>query len=176
MARARAPPRIGSGSAAIENLPLFPLGAVLFPGGSLPLRIFETRYMDMAKACLREGAPFGVCLIREGREVGAPATPFDVGTLATIEAWDMQQLGMLQIVARGGQRFRILERRVQPDGLLRASVEILADDADAGAAWRAADELPLPLELKQALLELPDAAARSALLRDLARKLSAGER
>jgi hypothetical protein len=132
--------------------------------------------MDMAKACLREGAPFGVCLIREGREVGAPATPFDVGTLATIEAWDMQQLGMLQIVARGGRRFRILERRVQPDGLLRASVEILADDADAGAAWRAADELPLPLELKQALLELPDAAARSALLRDLARKLSAGER
>jgi uncharacterized protein len=148
---------------------------VLFPGGSLPLRIFETRYMDMAKACLRDGAPFGVCLIREGREVGAPATPFDVGTLATIESWDMQQLGMLQIVARGGQRFRIHERRAQPDGLLRATVELLPDDADAGTAWRAADELPLPLELRQAMLELPDARARIDLLRELARKLSGGE-
>ena len=149
---------------------------MLFPGGGLPLRIFEARYMDMAKTCLREGTPFGVCLIREGKEVGAPATPFDVGTLATIESWDMQQLGVLQIVARGGRRFRILDCLAQPDGLLRATAELLPDDADADSAWRAADELPLPPALRQTLLELPDARARIELLREIARKLSGEER
>ena len=103
---------------------------MLFPGGRLPLRIFEQRYMDMAKACLRDGSPFGVCLIVEGKEVGAPATPSEVGTLARIESWDMPQLGLLEVSARGEQRFRIVERRVQPDGLARASVERLADDPD----------------------------------------------
>lgn len=148
---------------------------MLFPGGSLPLRIFETRYMDMAKACLRDGAPFGICLIREGREVGAPATPFEVGTLATIESWDMQQLGLLHIVARGGQRFRVVNHRAQPDGLLRATVELLPDETDGSSVWRAADELPLPPALRQALLELPDSAARMDLLREIARQLSGGK-
>jgi hypothetical protein len=115
----------------MRALPLFPLKTVLFPGGRLPLRIFERRYMDMAKACLRDGTPFGVCLIREGAEVGSPATPVEVGCLARIAAWDMPQLGMLHITARGEQRFRILERRVQPDGLARADVELLSEDADA---------------------------------------------
>jgi hypothetical protein len=112
------------------NLPLFPLNAVLFPGGRLPLRIFEQRYMDMAKVCLKEGSPFGVCLIREGKEVGDPAVPADVGTLARISHWDMPQLGLLEVVALGAQRFRIKDRRVQPDGLGRASVETLSDDED----------------------------------------------
>ena len=114
------------------QVPLFPLHTVLFPGGRLPLRIFEQRYMDMAKACLRDGAPFGVCLIREGAEVGAPATPSEVGTLARIGTWDMPQLGLLQVVAHGEQRFRILERRVQADGLARASIERLAEAPDTG--------------------------------------------
>jgi len=104
---------------------------VLFPGGRLPLRIFEQRYLEMAKACLRDSSPFGVCLIREGTEVGAAATPADVGTLARISAWDMPQLGLLQVTALGERRFRILERRVQPDGLARASVELLPEEADA---------------------------------------------
>ena len=156
----------------MDDLALFPLGAVLFPGGRLPLRIFEARYMDMAKACLRDGVPFGVCLIREGTEVGAPATPFEVGTLARISEWDMQQLGLLQIVATGGARFRILERRTQPDGLQRARVELLAEEPDGDQAWQLADQIPLPLALRQALLELPDAPARLALLRDIARRLS----
>jgi Lon protease-like protein len=115
----------------MHELPLFPLNTVLFPGGRLPLRIFERRYMDMAKACLRDGTPFGVCLIREGAEVGSPATPVEVGCLARIAAWDMPQLGLLHITARGEQRFRILERRVQPDGLARADVELISEDADA---------------------------------------------
>jgi len=115
----------------VNELPLFPLGAVLFPGGLLPLRLFEQRYLEMAKACLRDSAPFGVCLIREGAEVGAPATPETVGCLARIVQWDMQQFGLLQIVAQGGQRFRIVERRLQDDGLARASVALLPEEADA---------------------------------------------
>ncbi len=115
----------------MNDVPLFPLNAVLFPGGRLPLRIFEQRYMDMAKACLRDGSPFGVCLIREGREVGAPATPVEVGCLARIGHWDMPQLGVLQITALGAQRFRIVERKVEASGLGRASIELLPGDTDA---------------------------------------------
>jgi uncharacterized protein len=132
MERARASSRIGAGAAPIENLPLFPLNTVLFPGGRLPLRIFEQRYMDMAKACLRDSAPFGICLIREGAEVGEPASPMDVGCLARIGAWDMAQLGVLQVTAQGEQRFRIVERTVQGDGLARARVELLPPDSDGG--------------------------------------------
>ena len=113
-----------------EEIPLFPLGTVLFPGGLLPLRIFEQRYLEMGKACLRDGTPFGVCLIREGAEVGAPAVPEDIGCLARIVHWDMQQLGLLQIVAQGAQRFRIRERRNREDGLVLGSVELLAEEAD----------------------------------------------
>jgi Lon protease-like protein len=103
---------------------------VLFPGGRLPLRIFEQRYMGMAKVCLKEGSPFGVCLIREGSEVGKPAVPAGIGTLARIADWDMPQLGMLHVVARGEERFRIVEHRLEPDGLARAKVEVIADDQD----------------------------------------------
>ena len=104
---------------------------MLFPGGRLPLRIFEQRYLEMAKACLRDNSPFGVCLIREGAEVGAAATPAQVGTLARISAWDMPQLGLLQVTALGERCFRILERHVLPDGLARASVELLPEEADS---------------------------------------------
>jgi Lon protease-like protein len=112
-------------------LPLFPLNTVLFPGGRLPLRIFEQRYMDMAKVCLRDNAPFGVCAIRAGAEVGAPALPAEVGCLARIGEWDMPQLGLLQVVAHGESRFRILERRTEPSGLQRAHVELIPEDEDA---------------------------------------------
>ncbi len=116
---------------AVTELPLFPLNSVLFPGGRLPLRIFEQRYMNMAKACLRDGAPFGVCLIRDGKEVGSPATPVDVGCVARIAVWDMPQLGVLHISALGEQRFRLLGRRVQADGLALGSIELLREDRDA---------------------------------------------
>jgi len=118
-------------SGGIADLPLFPLRTVLFPGGRLPLRLFEQRYLTMAKACLRDESPFGVCLIREGGEVGAPASPYEVGCLARISAWDMPQLGVLQVLALGTRRFRIQERRVQADGLARASVALPEEEADA---------------------------------------------
>src|SRR5262245_12319732 len=108
------------------EIPLFPLNAVLFPGGLLPLRIFEQRYMDMVKVCLKEEKPLGICLLAEGQEVGDAATPHNVGTVATIAEWDMLQLGVLSIKARGGQRFRILERRSEASGLQYATVELVA--------------------------------------------------
>ena len=141
---------------------------MLFPRAPLPLRLFETRYLDMAKRCLREEAPFGVCLIVEGREVwqmsGAPAVPASIGCLARIEQWDMPQLGVLNIVARGAERFRLLERRVQPDGLAVGEVELLPEESEPGDASEKLATLlvalPLPLSLKQELLELPGARAR----------------
>lgn len=114
----------------MSEIALFPLNTVLFPGGRLPLRIFEQRYMGMAKACLRENLPFGVCLIQEGKEVGAPAIPVEIGCLARIASWDMPQLGLLQVIARGEERFRTLSRRVQEDGLIVAEVERLAEGED----------------------------------------------
>jgi Lon protease-like protein len=111
-------------------IPLFPLQSVLFPGGRLPLRIFEQRYMDMAKVCLKESASFGICLIASGEEVAAagrkPAVPHLVGTLAHIADWDMQQLGVLDIVAQGGERFRLLRHWAEDSGLLRGEIELMA--------------------------------------------------
>lgn len=111
----------------LPTIPLFPLRTVLFPGGALPLKIFEQRYMDMAKACLSDDAPFGICLIALGAEVGLPAQPHPVGTLARIARWDMQQLGVLQVVVHGGERFRILRSWAEPSGLLRGEVELLPE-------------------------------------------------
>ncbi len=148
-----------------EEVALFPLHAVLFPGGRLPLRIFEQRYMEMAKACLRDNAPFGVCLIHQGKEVGEPAVPVGVGCLARIAEWDMPQLGVLQVTARGESRFRILHQRVQADGLVRASIELLPEGDDAplpDAAARYAKLLERVIEQHPALLERPHRLDSSA--------------
>ena len=110
---------------SLRNIFLFPLGTVLFPGGLLPLKIFEQRYLEMTKVCLRDNLPFGVCLIHEGFEVGAPAAPHSVGCLATIEEWDMPNPGMFHLMARGGERFRIVETTVANNGLISGEVELL---------------------------------------------------
>lgn len=125
------------------RIPIFPLNAVLFPGGILPLKIFEQRYLDMAAACMKNGKPFGVCLIASGGETGAAAEPHPVGTLAEIRTWDMEQLGILMITAQGGRRFRIIESRVGPDNLLEASVELLADAVPAALPAESKRLLPL---------------------------------
>jgi Lon protease-like protein len=112
------------------KLPLFPLNTVLFPGGVLPLRIFEARYMDLARACLRTGEPFGVCLARRSSQSDPATGTEDIGCTATIQQWDMQQLGLLLVRTVGGERFRVLAREVQRDGLPVAEVEPIAADAD----------------------------------------------
>jgi Lon protease-like protein len=113
------------------DLPLFPLNAVLFPGGVLPLRIFEARYMDMVRACMRDEREFGICLIRKGPEVGAGAQPESIGCRAGITDFNMEQLGVLQISTIGTQRFRVLDTREEKDGLLLARTEPLESETES---------------------------------------------
>ena len=109
------------------EIPLFPLNAVLFPGGPLPLRIFETRYLDMVSRCLKREEGFGVCLIEQGNETG-PAHTYTVGTLARIRDWSSGADGLLKILALGDQRFRVTRVRTQHDGLNIGEVEWLPDE------------------------------------------------
>lgn len=125
------------------DIPVFPLTAVLFPGGLLSLKIFEQRYLDMVVAAIKDQTPFGVCLIASGQEVGAAAQPHPVGTLAHIVEADMQQLGILLLSVRGGRRFRIATQSIRPDGLLRAQVELLAEPPAQGVPAAQQGLLPL---------------------------------
>jgi Lon protease-like protein len=111
-----------------QSIALFPLNVVLFPEGPLPLRIFETRYVDMVRRCMREDQRFGVALIREGSEVG-PADTFEIGTMAKIVDFHQLSDGFLGLSCVGEQRFRIVSRSRQPDGLNLAGVESLAHEA-----------------------------------------------
>jgi Lon protease-like protein len=104
------------------EIPIFPLNTVLFPGGRLPLRIFEMRYVDMTKACIRDDAVFGVCQILDGRKAGTPAVPAPVGCTARITEWDVPAAGLFTLETRGEQVFRIVDHQVQRDGLIRAEV------------------------------------------------------
>lgn len=189
-------------------LPLFPLNTVLFPDGILPLKVFETRYIDMVRDCMKREAPFGVVLIKSGQEVGAVAEPETVGCLAHITDWDAPQLGVLLLRTQGGARFRILETRSSGQHL-EARVEMLetipsvlakqhlscADTlklvihdisakghAEQGAdfenpfpatlqfndaGWvanRWSEILPIPLKVRQKLLELGDPQSRLTII------------
>ncbi|HSC23934.1 MAG TPA: LON peptidase substrate-binding domain-containing protein [Casimicrobiaceae bacterium] len=187
----------------LESLPLFPLHTVLFPEGLLPLKVFEQRYVEMTKACLRDERPFGVCLIVEGDEVargyGSVPEIARVGTLARINDVDMPQMGILHVATQGGGRFEVRSRRVDGHGLLVADVSMIDDEpshalAEAyaplgrlleliatrlgpgnfpsvtrydDASWvghRLAELLPLPLSIKQRMLEVSDANVRLAAL------------
>ena len=106
------------------RIPLFPLGTVLFPGGRIPLKIFETRYVDMVSTSMRESAPFGIVGIIRGREVGLTPEFHRVGTTATIESWDQGTDGLLNIVALGVEVFEIVEFSVANDGLALADVTL----------------------------------------------------
>ncbi len=197
----------------LSSLPLFPLGSVLFPGGLLALRVFEVRYLNMVRKCQAAGAPFGVVALTQGREVrqaGAPQEQFsDVGTLAVIEQIDAPQPGLITLLCRGSQRFRITHRTHLPHGLWIADVDHLDPDltipipddlqkvatalaqvlhtlrqrdpdahiaAEPTAAqlndcgWvanRWCELLPVPLELKQRLMELDNPLVRLELVGDV---------
>jgi Lon protease-like protein len=118
-----------------QSIALFPLNVVLFPEGPLPLRIFETRYVDMVSRCMRENQRFGVALIREGSEVG-PADTFDVGTMAKIVDFHQLADGFLGLSCVGEQRFRIVSRSRQADGLNLAGIESLAREAKTAVPER----------------------------------------
>ena len=181
------------------TLPLFPLHTVLFPGGLLPLKVFEQRYVEMTKACMKGDRPFGVCLIVKGEEVagqgrGAPEIA-TVGTLARISDWDVPQAGILHLATIGQSRFVVRSHMVQPNGLLQGEVaplepepavalpdamrplaqllELMStrvgprnfpaerrfDDA-SWVGYRLAELLPLPLSIKQSMLDINDAQVR----------------
>lgn len=196
----------------LQSLPLFPLGAVLFPGGIMPLRIFEVRYLDMIGRCHKAGAPFGIVLLTQGSEVRHPGSTeafAAVGTLATISELDSPGPGLLMIRATGAQRFRIRSSDQLKHGLWVADVERVAADLavpipddlkptatalenlihslqeKAGpqghlplqAPWRLDDcgwvanrwceLLPLPVTLKQRLMELDNPLVRLELVSDV---------
>jgi len=138
--------------AAPARVPIFPLNTVLFPGGVLPLKIFEQRYLEMTKVCISENSSFGVCLIKEGRETGTPAVPQDIGCLARIAQWDMPQLGVFHLQVEGTQRFRIMSSAVEKSGLISAAIECLPVDAEI------APEEPLCGDVLKAIIEKIGAA------------------
>lgn len=128
-----------------HETPLFPLNAVLFPGGTLGLRIFEARYLDMVRECARGRGEFGICLIMRGQEAGEPALPAAVGTFAQIVDFDTLPDGLLGISVTGGRRFRVQKSRVRDNGLVIGEVR----------AWAEEPALPVPVEfsLLPAILE-----------------------
>ena len=112
-----------------SELPLFPLDTVLFPGGPLRLRLFEPRYLDMVRRCLKTSGTFGVVLILEGEEAGEAVSVAASGTSARVVDFDTLPDGLLGIDCLGEQCFRIVRRWQQEDGLNLAEVESLPDDA-----------------------------------------------
>ncbi len=117
----------------MERLPLFPLDTVLFPKQVLPLHIFEERYKTMIGRCIEEGAPFGVVLIRSGKQVGGDAVPHDVGTTARIARVQRLPDGKINLITLGGHRFRVLSLdRSEP--YLTGDVEYLISEATEGGA------------------------------------------
>ncbi|MDQ3060197.1 MAG: LON peptidase substrate-binding domain-containing protein [Pseudomonadota bacterium] len=210
----------------LTSLPLFPLGTVLYPGGLLPLRIFEVRYLDMIGKCHKAGAPFGIVSLTEGSEVRRPADAASrnaapsgdgfapeafsaIGTLATISEFSVPQTGLMVIRCAGVQRFKISRREKLRHGLWIADVARLEADMpvsippdlkkaaealtklirklkqpndsapkipllppyrfdDCGwVANRWCELLPLPLALKQQLLELDNPLLRLELVCDI---------
>ena len=116
----------------IEELPLFPLQAVLFPDGMLGLKVFEARYLDLIGRCMREGKPFGVVGLKRGPEVRLPGSSVEleeVGTRAELIDVDSPQPGILSVRCRGSARFRIVSSRQQHDGLWIAQTTPVARDA-----------------------------------------------
>lgn len=134
---------------------LFLLHAVLVPGQRLPLKVFEARYLDMVSACLKNEQPFGVCLIKSGREVGAAGEPHAVGTFAGIEQWEMPKPGVLHILVRGGERFAIRSSETHGE-LVTAEVETWPPDPELEIPGRYTGLVEL---LKEALKDQPDIAA-----------------
>lgn len=120
------------------KVPLFPLNTVLFPGGPLPLRIFEARYLDMISDCVKNDSPFGVLLIRDGDEAG-PATTHTIGTLARITDWYQGSDGLLGVTAIGEQRFRLLSSERLSSGLNVGEIETLPNEP----------AMPMPEEFRE---------------------------
>ncbi|MGD4886105.1 LON peptidase substrate-binding domain-containing protein [Xanthomonas citri pv. citri] len=113
-----------------STLPLFPLHSVLLPGAAMGLRVFERRYLDLVRESGRTGSSFGVCLILDGAEVGAPATPAAFGTEVRIEEFDVGADGVLVLRLRGTRRFHVQRSRIRDNGLVVGQVSWCEPDSD----------------------------------------------
>ncbi len=137
-----------------DEIPLFPLNTVLFPGMPLPLHIFEPRYREMIAYCSEKEREFGVLLIRDGSEVGEPATPFEVGTLAKIVGVDRLADGRMNIVTVGTRRFHLVNLSTEKQSYVVGDVEPLEDeDAESPDASPLADEVSTLLQRYSALVQ-----------------------
>lgn len=130
-------------AAARQTLPLFPLQTVVFPGGRLPLRVFEQRYIEMVKQAIAGNTPFGICAIREGQEVGTPAVPCEVGTLVHITDWDMPESGILHIDTQARERFVVRSTLTEPSGLIVGTVDAVSAEPAAAIP----DDLALAVQI-----------------------------
>ena len=137
------------------NIPLFPLNTVLFPAGVVPLRVFELRYTDMVRDCLREGTPFGVVnIVRgSGAKTASAQEHHIVGTLATVIDFDMHDPGVLLIAVQGGQRFKVLDTHAKNNGLIRADVELIDSEATAPVPEALDACVKLAMQISQQLEE-----------------------
>lgn len=151
----------------LDTLPLFPLHAVLLPGAPLGLRVFERRYLDLVAECGRSGGTFGVSLILEGEESGAPATPAAFGVEALVEDFDTEASGVLTLRVRGARRFRIVRTTARDNGLLVGQVQWCqgAGDAEAGQGPRLLPEHAVLGTLLGELLQKVDGLHDGANLR-----------
>ena len=136
----------------IHELPLFPLGTVLFPGGVLPLRIFEPRYLDMIANCMRDSSPFGVVLLRRGGEVMKDSHTSEVefhgvGTEARVFDFSQTEKGILAVVASGERRFVVERAESASDGLMIGHVSLLADECDSEITEEHGELLKVLIEL-----------------------------
>ncbi len=111
------------------NIPLFPLNTVLFPGGPLPLRVFEPRYLDMISYSMKTETPIGVVLIKNGDEVGAAPEIYDVGSISEITYWHKRTDGLLGITLTATQRFRVKDTQVSNSQLMTANIEVIENMA-----------------------------------------------
>ena len=130
---------------SLADMPLFPLAGVLFPRGQLSLRIFEPRYLDLVRECALNDSGFGVCLLTRGDEVGLPALPAAVGTIAHIADFHAGADGLLTILAEGAERFTVKRSRARHDGLLRGDVVVWATEPQ--------QEVPVEFALLQSIAE-----------------------
>ncbi|MGH8665170.1 MAG: LON peptidase substrate-binding domain-containing protein [Burkholderiales bacterium] len=179
-------------SIAKQRLPVFALNTVLFPGASLALKVFEPRYVEMTKACLRDGTSFGVCLIREGNEVGDPALTASVGCTAHIAQWELPHPNLFELAAVGEQRFRIVASEVDALGLIVCEAELLpaepsgeAPDALCASVLASAieqfgaDRFPAPIALDDAAwvsYRLAEILPLDASLKQQLLEIAAGQR
>jgi hypothetical protein len=171
-----------SSDVEVQSVALFPLHTVLFPEGPLALRVFEPRYLDLVSECLRNEQPFGVCLIQSGQEAGQAANPHLTGTFARIIDWQRGDDGLLSIKARGEQRFRVQDTRIERKTEVHDQLHTHAgDDYSAlpkrpdDASWvgyRLAEILSLPLVRRQYFLELEDPLLRLSQLDEILRAMA----